>query len=266
MIEHLIKKLTAFGLSDKEAKIYLALLELGTAKVSEAAKHSGINRATTYVVLENLKKKGLVGVSYDKKIRCYVAASSEILLHIARAEANRQTEIKEEIESAIPELKALHKNTKHRPVVRVFEGKSGLINAFEDSLKNREKLMRVSSAVENIAKLLPDYFPNYIKRRIKNGIKMHGIHPVEKIAEKLMKLDETKFDTPILIPKEKYKIPANMAIYDDTISFMSSKDGGFAILIKNKEIAEVMKSIFDMAWEEAKRLNNEIKNIKKTSR
>jgi len=258
MIEHLIKKLTAFGLSDKEAKIYLALLELGTAKVSEVAKYSKINRATTYVVLENLKKRGLVGVSYDKKIRCYVASSSEILLHAARAEANRQIEIKENIESAIPELKALHKNTKHVPIVRVFEGKSGLINAFEDTLKCKEKLIRVISAVENIAGFLPDYFPNYIKQRMKNGIKMHGIHPVETMAKKLIKLDEIKFDTPIIIPKDKYKSPADMAIYDDMINLMSSKDGGFAVLIQNKEMTEVMKSIFDLAWEEAKRLNSEV--------
>ena len=46
-----------FGLSEKEAKIYLALLELEAATVFETAKQSGINRSSAYVVLEALQKK-----------------------------------------------------------------------------------------------------------------------------------------------------------------------------------------------------------------
>lgn len=60
MNEVLIRNLTEFGLSDKEARIYLALLELEIATAFDTAKHAGINRSSTYVVLESLKKKGLV--------------------------------------------------------------------------------------------------------------------------------------------------------------------------------------------------------------
>ena len=57
MSELLIKKLVNYGLSDKEARIYLALLELEAATVFEAARQSGVNRSSAYVVLESLSRR-----------------------------------------------------------------------------------------------------------------------------------------------------------------------------------------------------------------
>ena len=84
---------------------------------------------------------------------------------------------------------------------------------------------------------------------------MHGIHPDSKVSRHLIKLDPSKFDKAILIPREKYKFPAEIAIYDDKIGYVSPDKKGLAILIESKEMADVMKNIFDLAWEEAKRLN-----------
>ena len=56
------EKLQELGLSEKEARVYLALFELGPSVVSGLAKKAGINRSTTYVILETLAKRGLVSV------------------------------------------------------------------------------------------------------------------------------------------------------------------------------------------------------------
>ena len=53
-LETELKKL---NFSDKEARVYLALLELGEAPVQKIAEKAKVNRATTYVILESLKKK-----------------------------------------------------------------------------------------------------------------------------------------------------------------------------------------------------------------
>src|SRR3989338_5448141 len=105
----LVKQLIEFGLSEKEAKIYLALLELEVATVTEVAETAGINRSSTYVVMEALKKKGLVSTSEDKKIQTYSAVSPEMLLEDAKNKAKRADAIKNNINDIVPELKALHK-------------------------------------------------------------------------------------------------------------------------------------------------------------
>lgn len=268
MKESFIKELINFGLSDKEAKIYVSLLELEAATVFEIAKHSGINRSSAYVVLESLTEKGFSGFSDDKKVRRYVAASPEILLQSARREAKKHEDVKTGIETILPELKALHKDTRRKPVVKVFEGKNGLISTFEDTFSSKEKVMRVASAADKIYNLLPDYFPQYLVRRVKKGIKMYGIHPMNEAVGALNVISEKmKLDEPIVIPKEKYNPGADLAIYDDKIGYMTADDGGFAVIIESKEIAEVMKSIFDLAFEEAKRLNKELmKKLSQTNR
>ncbi len=59
----LTKKLEEIGLNEKEAKVYIATLELGEGSASEIAKKSEVNRATTYFILEKLIKMGLVSTS-----------------------------------------------------------------------------------------------------------------------------------------------------------------------------------------------------------
>src|SRR5437879_6580616 len=93
----LIKQLVEFGLSEKEAKVYLALLELELASVSEIAKTAAINRSSTYVVLESLKKKGLVSTSEDKKVQKYIAISPDMLLVEAKEKSQKAEEIKHKI-------------------------------------------------------------------------------------------------------------------------------------------------------------------------
>lgn len=48
------EQLEKLGFSPKEADVYLALLELGTAVVSDVAKKANINRSTTYILLDAL--------------------------------------------------------------------------------------------------------------------------------------------------------------------------------------------------------------------
>lgn len=46
----LIKSLLEYGLTDREAVVYLSLLELEVASANEIAKNAGIKRSSAYVV------------------------------------------------------------------------------------------------------------------------------------------------------------------------------------------------------------------------
>ncbi len=251
-----------FGLSEKEARAYLALLELEIAGVQEIAKASGINRSSAYVTLESLKNDGLVSVSDDKNVRQYVATPPEAILRSAEDKAHKQAEILKKIEKVIPEMKALFKGTRRKPIVKVFEGKEGLISAFEDVLTSREKLMRVYSSPGNLGGIIGSYLPEFIQKRFKLKIRMHGIHPADDIHTRLMQEHPNKFDSYALVPNSKEKFPADLAIYDEKIGYMSADSGGTAIIIESKEMSSVMKNIFDLAFAEASRIkeNKSTKN------
>lgn len=69
--------LKLIGLQPKQADVYLALLELGTATVNPIATKAGIKRPTTYLILDDLAKKGLVSVVPREKKVLYTAESPE---------------------------------------------------------------------------------------------------------------------------------------------------------------------------------------------
>ena len=77
----MIEQLQKLGLSQKEASVYIATLELGEASpVSTIAKKAEVNRTTTYDILETLVQKGIVITSTHKKYKFYRAQPPEKLI------------------------------------------------------------------------------------------------------------------------------------------------------------------------------------------
>ncbi len=255
----LVKNLVEYGLSDKEAKIYLALLRLEVSVVNEVAKTAGVNRSSAYVVLEALKEKGLVSVSHDKKIQHYIATSPEALLYSAENLAQKQENIKNKIADIVPELKALHKDTKQKPRVMVYEGEKGIMNALSCTLGSKEKKIRVLSSSEQVSELMI----GYTVKRFEKGIKMMGIHPDGEIAKMLISKSPKNFDELALISAKDYKFSADIAIFDDKIGYISNKQKGISFIIESRDMAEAMKTIFDLAWKEARRVGFSEKEYQK---
>jgi HTH-type transcriptional regulator, sugar sensing transcriptional regulator len=257
MLEEILQK---FGLSDKEAKTYVAALELDTATVTEIAKKSGINRSTTYVLLDSLKKKGLMSTAGEKDndVMLFIAASPERLLQLAEESAKRYTELVGIAQNILPELRSMHKGGKKKPRVRYFEGVEGLISAYEDTLTSTETI-RAYASIENMHKSIPNYFPDYYKRRAGKDIAIRSIHPDTKEARERSKYDKEEARDSALVPKEKYTFSPEINIYDNKISFMSLVEK-FALIIESVELADAFKKIFELSWQEARRLDKEIRN------
>ncbi|MFA6991787.1 MAG: helix-turn-helix domain-containing protein, partial [Candidatus Gracilibacteria bacterium] len=72
---HLVTILTNLGLNDKEAKVYLSCIKIGTSQVSKIAEDAKLNRVTTYDILEKLKKRGFVS-HFTKQKTMYITAVS----------------------------------------------------------------------------------------------------------------------------------------------------------------------------------------------
>ena len=53
--------LTEIGLTEREAEVYLSLVELGSSSATEIIRKTGFHRAVVYDLLERLIGKGLVG-------------------------------------------------------------------------------------------------------------------------------------------------------------------------------------------------------------
>ncbi len=60
ILEGLTQTFVAFGLSAREARLYVTLADKGSASAREAIRESGLDRATSYRIIDRLEARGLV--------------------------------------------------------------------------------------------------------------------------------------------------------------------------------------------------------------
>src|SRR3989344_3206057 len=131
-----INQLKTLGLSENEAKVYLAMLELGPASVMEISQKSGINRPTAYVQIESLKKLGLVSTQTKGKKQLFIAESPDQLEFVLDRQASELKRKQSELNKILPDLLNAYRSSGTEPQVRFFEGKEGILRMQEIVLKS----------------------------------------------------------------------------------------------------------------------------------
>jgi sugar-specific transcriptional regulator TrmB len=245
--------LQSFGFSEKEVDVYIALLELGKGTVSEISRKAGINRTTGYDILGSLATKGVVNVSGKEPKQEYAAESPVSITQYLKKLASETAEHIRKCEELVPELEVLHA-LKNRPKIRFYEGTSGMQHAYEDTLTSSEEI-RAYATIDDMHKALPNYFPEYYKRRAQRGISIRGIVP--KTADGL---ERQKYNTEekreiAFVPADKYYFSPEINIYDNKVMIASWREK-LGIIIESEEIADAMKKMYELAWAEAKRLDS----------
>lgn len=254
------KQLKIIGLSENEIVMYIALLELGKGTVSQISRKALLNRTTGYDVLNRLSSKKLISISGKEPKQEYAAESPDNIEKLIAGELERRQNELNEARKIIPELKSMH-NILGRPQIRFYEGKEGLQKVYEDTLTSHEEILGYAS-VEDIQPTLPNYFPNYYKRRTQKGISIRAIFPESKEARERASLDKEEIRQSLIVPSDKFGFHPEINIYDNKVMIASWREK-LGIIIESSEIADAMKKIYELAWAEAKRLDQEL-SVKNT--
>jgi sugar-specific transcriptional regulator TrmB len=227
------------GLDQKEAKVYLALLDLGNEKVHAIAKKAEIKRPTAYVVLEQLYAKNFVIKTYHNKKAFYSAEKPDILI---RALMEKQLLL----EQALPLLQARMTTSKIKPKIRIYEGRQGIEQVYDEMMR---------AAVVNLfgsrKDLTEEAFGN-LENKLKNIIKSKNIYVRDLQTDDPKDLDfayaaQGQNYEARIVPKE-LGLYIDGGIYDDNVAILSIKKELFAVVIESKEVADTFRSLFELAW------------------
>lgn len=236
-----------YGLSNEEARLYLAGLKLGEAPLAQIAKEASLKRSSAYLIAKNLEEKGLMGNFKLSKGLRFVASSPSLLAEQAKKKFS-------EINIIIPELKAIQKNSQFKPRVTAYEGKEGYITIANESLTAHGTIRNIGSLKKIYEVAGQEYDKNYyLPERIKNNIKMKALYFKEELMElfssdifnsekNAKELREIKF-----LP-ENYTDSTSMLIYQNTVAIFTSKKELIAIKIESEEIAKSERDRFDLIW------------------
>lgn len=243
---HHLSTLTALGLSEKEAKIYMALLTLKESVPSTIAKISGIKRPTAYVILEQLVQKGLASHILRKGTTHYRPLDPRGLLE---TQENKIDSLKR----SLPALLAMHQSFEATPQLSVFEGTEGLIHIMEDTLTVSNKELLTWADVTEAVMSLKEYYPTYIQKKVQRGIWVRGVVCADPLAKKFKERGEQELRELYFVSKEKFPFKNEINIYDDKVAIISHADK-IGVIIQNKNIADTQRSIFRLGFEYAKLL------------
>lgn len=231
-----IKTLENLGLSNTEAKVYLALLELGSVTANKVAERSGIHRRTVYDILETLIEKGLVSFVIEANKKYYQAEDPKKFIDLLE-------DRKKDFENALPELIAMKGTLKQE--VGVYRGKKGLKNISDDMLT--AKTIHTLGSSGKFKEIVGDiYYEKWINKLNRLGIKLKIIMSKGMKKEKFPKKVEARY------VEETYTLPTSTTIYDDKVLIFILTEQPLGIMIKSKETAESYLKYFNMLWDIAK--------------
>lgn len=246
--------LVSLGLSDKESSVYLALLELGRSTVSKISRKAEVNRATGYVILDSLVNMGLAHISGKEPKQEYTAESPDNLVRLLREKKMKAEKALATAESLALELKSIQKK-EERPQVKFYEGVDGMKQVYEDTLTSSETI-RAFASVEDVHSLFGNYFPTYYKRRAGKGISIRAVFPDTPASIERATHDAEESRESVLVPNGKYPFHPEVNIYDNKTMIASWREK-LGIIIESKEVADAMKTVFELAWIGAKQVAKE---------
>ena len=240
-------KLKHLGLYENEARVYMAMLELGPSVVVEIARKSQINRPTTYVQIESLKKKGLVSTQVKGKKQFFIAESPDKLELLIDDELKTIEEKKGELNNFLPELLSLYNTSGERPHVKFFEGKEGVLALLKEFLKTDNTPICGITSLDNIFEVFPEFENTYIKKRVQKKIRSRTIYTSQK-GPILKESDESSLRESKYIAPDKLPLGVDITILKDKVAIIALKGKISGTLIEHKEIADSFRAIFELVW------------------
>lgn len=243
----IIGNLKKFGLSEKEAKVYLACLELDDSLASEISLKSNLPRTLVYDILERLIDFGLISYAIKGNRKHFRAADPRELLRISNEKHNA-------IIKTLPELESLQKRKGiKRPKVEIYEGKEGMKTVVNDILRSNVKEFLAYGSSRSSYEVIPAFIEDWHKKRIKRKVTMKIIYNDTKQAREKVK----KFKSSLKFTKYKFmpidlESPTATLIYGDKIVLQSWTIEPFAVMIEDQQMAENQKNYFEQMWKIAK--------------
>lgn len=246
--------LKQFGLDESEAKVYVALLELGPSTVTDITNKAGVTRTHGYIILEKLGLYGLVTRTKDggKKMK-YLAEHPRSLVQYVKNNKNNWERRIEKAEALLPDLVALYK-VHDKPVVRYQEGVRGVESMFEEALESTSEILAVTDVESWQDPAFWEWAKAYNRERNRR-----------KVSERILLLDTpqgrawiqnyrpTRFTTYRWIAREQAKglleFGGELNIYGSRVLIgLPKKAQRFSAVIESNVLANILRSMFEIVW------------------
>lgn len=241
--------LQELGLSPNEAKIYEALLEIGSSSVPEISVKTKVHKRNIYDTIPRLLNKGLIYQIPESRESRFAATNPEKLSELV-------WEKEEKLNKILPELQSQFKKAATSEAVYVYKGVEGFKNYLRDILKAGEDVYLLGAKGGWFDPDLKTFITRFLKQAREKKIKYYHIfdYEVQKFAPDLLK----QLGRPHKFLPKKYSTTGAVDIFGDhvvTFSGLTLKDITDDVtlaVIVNRELADCYRTWFQFMWDSLK--------------
>ena len=244
----MIRRLIEAGLSDKEARVYVAMLQLGPTGAGEISKRAAVSRATSYLALASLAEQGLATSYDDGRQTIFTPETPRRLTEMMERDVREREERHARMASFVPELEALFRDSA-KPVVRYYEGTEG-VRYLRDWIRS-QRSSRFDSFIR-LNHLLAEVARQDEARRL-DLFRPDAVH-------RIIYIPDTEVETPRFTPEQaratqirfSNRIPfdfdGEVGILDGS-AYLASFDPQIHIcVIESDGLSKLLRMQFEMAW------------------
>ena len=242
----MITELMKLGLTDEEAKVYLAVLEINGGPVSSIARKAAIHRVSCYHTVEKLLEKRLLSQYNRNGVKCFAPEPPEQILSLAEEKVNIA-------KGLLPELKSLASALAFRPKIRFYEGRDGVERVFTESLTAKGEILGYTN-LKSATMFFPEFFERYTHEKLKRKIKtrylspttVESVHVMDKFLPK--KYDQNLLEI-LLVNRDQFLFENEVLVFNDSVGIVSlNQDELLGLIVESPTFARTMKAVFDLAW------------------
>lgn len=254
------EQLILFGITEREASIYFALLFAGESRASEIASSLGIHRLDVYHDLKSLQSKDMVEATISKPMK-FKATSLDAVLRVVerndrelfRAKTNALLELRKFGQKLYQEVHTKPKNgTSQGNKFQIIGGRRSINEKWAHLLTHAEKEILVTAIDKGPAKVLLMREIDSISKKMKAGVNVRIFTPVTK--SNMEQFKEAKSEVRHLPSTTSAGIcivdrKEVMIIPESSDNPKASSAEETAILISSPSIVEMFRVLFFVGWD-----------------
>lgn len=232
------------GLKPSEIKVYLSLLELGSAHAHQILEETNIQNSVMHRALNSLIKKSLINFVYEGRRRVYQATDPEAFYTYLNDKRDRFTEI-------LPELKKKQSFQRTSHNASIYHGVRGIKEVYK-IMRDTEpgEYLTFGGGYPTIEVMGNTWWLNHHVKRVRNGLPSRQVFDETVRTEAGAEISDMDITNVRFIAGEFAQFQETV-IAGDKVAISIFTQTPYSVLIRDPAVAAGYKKHFEILWAQA---------------
>ncbi len=252
-----IRVLVNLGCSTSQARVYLALNQIGTATIKSISKNSGIHRENLYKIINSMIERGLVEKEIDSTIKYHTVPPEKALHMLVTNKQEQISQLKGEVQTIVDKLER-RTNCKNgiesqSSQFMVVSGRNLIIDRLKKTLSNTQVSLVTITTQKRFSQAIVEFAEGYdqaLMRGVKIRLATEKHIPDKATSKNLSRLSK---NPNFQVRYFSESLPTIAAVFDGKeahvcLSISAQLSGAEGLWSNNSCFVSMAESYFEEKW------------------